>query len=674
MPLDYNTRVEDYHSDDGEAQMYSPSYRVNANDYENRRRRPSHPIDLQEEEEELERSMYEMDLNAYRHPPPRPRQYDPYLAPSYSPRRRPPPPLPPSYYLAPMPHERYRPWMHPMEERSPLYSPINRSPSSRSHMQRRNLPIPRRRYHEVYHDNEDEEEDYSDSEDDYPPRVPYGFPEANYAHDVSPARSYASRQSSIGSGQNLPLNKRRSNSFSIPPGMPRFVYPASPNVRRRPFQSAPNSPQASDGSNNSSSSSTDEEEEERHYIPRRRLSLGSNMPPPFVHPHHPPPRPPPQLRGNRRFSFSGVPPPPPPPNLPPVVLPTPSMMDNVNPSLPRRNSGFANDFFPNQNPPMPPPPPPPPPPQLAAAVAAAAVNGGAPPMNDPTTAAMPMPTANNPGNEMPSANQPGGAPWLNGAGNTNGLFHPMPMMGLAPMFNHPMMPPPPMWNMMNPTQQQQDPMWLGDFPFLNNQDPNLMTQTEVNRKSPVNPIETELPPTEEAQPNIAPAPEMMPPPTMIPPPQPPMLQRGLSMLGGLFSGSSYRRQPEFSNRGDDLYPPPPQLMNSKKEAKLAKEYAKLGTFYCWRKLDGTDAHFESFSIPNQKIIKRKLAKNAPSQIMLGKEKKLPGEIMVDLQQNRGCYLGKINGEQFLVQLEIKEETYHPANANSFVFATGENSW
>ncbi|KAI8380871.1 hypothetical protein BD560DRAFT_387424 [Blakeslea trispora] len=671
MLLNYTTRIEDYHSDDDEDYTYSPSFRLNPNNLDNRNRRHPHHVDP-EEEEELERGMYEMDLNAYRHPLPnsRPRPFDPSfdsrLAPSYSPRRRPPHYFMPPPPLQPLPHEHYRPWMHPMEDRSPFYSPVRRSSSSRSYMRRPSVPVPRRHYHEVYHDNE---EDYS-SEEEYPMRAPYGFPETNYLHDVSPARSYVSRQSSIGSsagsGRNLPSNKRRSNSLSVPPGMPRFVYPSSPSVRRRSFQSVPSSPRVSDDSSQSVSSSSSVshggEEEERHYVPRRRLSLGSNMPPPF-----PPPPPPPQLRANRRFSFNGIPPPPPPPpgppNMPSVVLPAPPMMDTVNP-LPRRNSSFSSDFFPTQNPPIPPP--------LAAVAAAAAAN--APSINDASTATMPMPAPSNTGNEMPPSSQPDPA-WLNGfgangSGNTAGLFHPMPMMGIAPMFNHPMIPPPPMWNMMNPAQQ--DPMWLGDFPFMNNQDPNLMTQTtEVNRKSPVNPVEMEsMPP--QASTEDTHLPEMVPPP---PPPPPPMLQRGLSMLGGLFSGASYRRQPEFStNSRDDFFPPPPQLMNSKKEAKLAKEYAKLGTFYCWRKLDGTDSHFESFSIPNQKIIKRKLAKNAPSQIMLGKEKKLPGEIMVDLQQNRGCYLGKINGEQFLVQLEIKEETYHPANTNSFVFATNENNW
>ncbi|KAI8078987.1 uncharacterized protein B0P05DRAFT_541947 [Gilbertella persicaria] len=257
----------------------------------------------------------------------------------------------------------------------------------------------------------------------------------------------------------------------------------------------------------------------------------------------------------------------------------------------------------------------------------------------------------NDGSNVPTTSDPPIHPWLamvnNGfphsPGNPN-LFNPA-MMGIPPVLN-PMMPPPPMWNMMNLTQ---DPLWINNEPpFVN---PNELNET--GKQSPSEPAEQRN--MEEPPPSQPPVEMMMPPP---PPPPPPMLRRGLSMLGGLFTN---KRQPDFYSNEEF------QFNQAKKEAKLAKEYAKLGTFYCWRKLDGTDAHFESFSIPNQKIIKRKLAKNAPSQIMLGKEKKLPGEIMVDLQQNRGCYLGKINGEQFLVQLEIKEETYHPSH--HFVFAT-----
>jgi hypothetical protein len=166
-----------------------------------------------------------------------------------------------------------------------------------------------------------------------------------------------------------------------------------------------------------------------------------------------------------------------------------------------------------------------------------------------------------------------------------------------------------------------------------------------------------------------------------PPNSAPMLRRGLSMLGGLFggggnSGGSHR---EDFHGGPSGGPPHPMFgsfsapiqAQSKKEAKLQRQYEELGTFYCWRRMEGPDQHFESFSIDNQKLIKKKLSKAQPqTQIMLKREKKLPGEIMVDLQQNRGCYLVKMGGDPVVVMLEIEQKSY---GGNNYIFGGGNGS-
>ncbi|OAD05657.1 hypothetical protein MUCCIDRAFT_155958 [Mucor lusitanicus CBS 277.49] len=149
-----------------------------------------------------------------------------------------------------------------------------------------------------------------------------------------------------------------------------------------------------------------------------------------------------------------------------------------------------------------------------------------------------------------------------------------------------------------------------------------------------------------------------------------MLKRGLSMLGGLFGQGGGGGHRDDFNGG----PPHPMFGNfsapiqaqSKKEAKLQRQYEELGTFYCWRRMEGPDQHFESFNIENQKLIKKKLNKPQPqTQIMLKKEKKLPGEIMIDLQQNRGCYLVKMGGDPVVVMLEIEQKSY--GGGNNYVF-------
>lgn len=260
--------------------------------------------------------------------------------------------------------------------------------------------------------------------------------------------------------------------------------------------------------------------------------------------------------------------------------------------------------------------------------------------------------------------------------NQGGLMNTMMPMGM-PMFNNPMMPPQqPLWNFMNSGD-----MWLGnDFPlpFMNSSDPNLIASVMngvQQPQQPRSPGENEenknkrsgTEPENMPKQNI----EMMPPPP--PPPQPPapMLRRGLSLLGGLFGGDK-RSGPYY----DDFNPPqmrfggnfsePMQGVRgrTKKEERLAQQYQKLGSFWCWRIADSDD-QFQSFNISNQKIIKRK-SDNVDSRgrILLGKEKTLPGDIMVDLNQGRGGCMTSTREQNSFLPLEIKLESFE---GSSYVF-------
>ncbi|CAO3670875.1 unnamed protein product [Rhizopus stolonifer] len=102
-----------------------------------------------------------------------------------------------------------------------------------------------------------------------------------------------------------------------------------------------------------------------------------------------------------------------------------------------------------------------------------------------------------------------------------------------------------------------------------------------------------------------------------------------------------------------------QLFGSRNESnKKAQEYEKLGTFWCWRVNTPdsvTPLHFESFSLSNQKLIQRKIKKGQCGNIFLNKEKKLPGVIMIDVNQGRGCCMAN---EGHFLQLELKKEQYN----------------
>jgi hypothetical protein len=146
---------------------------------------------------------------------------------------------------------------------------------------------------------------------------------------------------------------------------------------------------------------------------------------------------------------------------------------------------------------------------------------------------------------------------------------------------------------------------------------------------------------------------MMPPPPQSQQPPTPMLKRGLSKLGGWFGGPKFPPPPPMGHPNGGFMMDGP----SKKEQKRAKEYQKLGVFYCWRIADTQD-NFESFSIPNQKIIKRKIEKGQRAHILLQKEKKLPGGIIIDLQTWRGCSMGVMNKQNIVEYLEIKEQDFN----------------
>jgi hypothetical protein len=514
---------------------------------------------------------------------------------------------------------------------------------------------------------------------------------------------------------------------------------APPPLHRRKMAatySVPSSPQMSESSEESC---TDDEACEEDYLERRvpigntnrprglgrSLSFSGAFPPSAAANMGPPPPPP-------------VAPPPGPAAMPPIVLhPPPMPHPMIDNSLHRSNSmyslpamGGAADFYEqmmantkmNANTTQPPTPNATT--DVPGSTNASASGGGDHPQDQ----------------APPQQQQPLmqiSPPWLNGFvnNNNNPMFNPQqqqqqsmmqggpppPMMGLPPMFNNPMMagppPPPPLWNFINPHD-----IWLANqdlpLPFMNSSDPNLIAQAlgggpggmggsglgngpgngpgngGMGHSPRINEAQAQFQQQQQQQQqgNQIAEEELMrrsaaeehhhhqgPSQPMM---QQPMLRRGLSMmLGGLFGNSSQPKHDDFQH--SSMMPPfgnfsaPIQAGGqSKKEAKLSMQYAKLGKFYCWRKMDGPpDAPFESFSIPNQKIIRRKLAKGSTTHIMLGREKKLPGDIMVDIQTLRGCFSrGKApNGERYLEHLELREERYDGTGSNNFVFASGNSN-
>ncbi|CAO3661121.1 unnamed protein product [Rhizopus stolonifer] len=111
-------------------------------------------------------------------------------------------------------------------------------------------------------------------------------------------------------------------------------------------------------------------------------------------------------------------------------------------------------------------------------------------------------------------------------------------------------------------------------------------------------------------------------------------------------------------------------LNETKEMKTAKEYQKLGFFWCWRIIGPEQSmHFESFSITNQKYIKRKIEKGQGDAIFLSKEKKLPGIVLIDVNQCRGCCMVR---KDYYIQLEIKREQYN-GDSDQYIFQSSSGS-
>lgn len=731
-----STRVEDYYSDEDtmgplsshqntpvmsprqqhQLRQQSPKFapqRAAVNRNSRLRNRYNDPEYYEEEsldEEELQRAMYEFGLedrppsfrnNNYEYydqdvpqspgyfipPPPPPSRFmndeemdfgpyypmPPHLQERYAP---PPPPPPPPHWL----QQRMRPDNNDMimyNPQSPMDLPFaHRSASSRSY-NRRNRPNQRllpRRNGDFFPSHDDEGFDNDVNEQEF----------FRYQQRQRPILSRQNSNGSNGSRRNVP--KRRANSLSGAPmmmdGPPLPPPPHSQQYPRR-IHSDPNSPQ------NISSESSDDEDE--FYIPQYRrdgrpLSMVDGRPP--INDGRP---------LGRSLSFQGYPqqPPmaPPQPNAPlppqmmmhpPPAMAHPNMMDNTlrrNNSMFNLASGTGGDFF-----------------------------GGDPMMNNnPTQQISPTSQGHENNGSNVSANGENGNPqmghWMGPLSgfptspgnsmfnpqqnlmNQPGMMNPMMPMGL-PMFNNPMMPPPPqqpMWNFMNP----QD-MWFGqpDFPlpFMNSSDPNLIINTMNGGLPP--PSQPQGSPGGEHQEmkkrsgqesEMNQNPQMMPKQNemmnksnemMMPPPPEPMIRRGLSLLGGLFgSGGGKRNYPEEYHQQQQMgfppgnfsapiqghqFPKPP----TKKEERLAREYQKLGSFWCWRVAESEDTRFQSFNIANQKIIKRK-GENPESRtrILLGKEKKLQGDIMVDLNQFRGGCMTSARGQNQFLHLEIKEEPF-----------------
>lgn len=466
------------------------------------------------------------------------------------------------------------------------------------------------------------------------------------------------------------IQKRRANSLSsaVPsqiinsPRMRSSVPYNSPGYMNRAIHSVPTSPvetsdEESDQSNEQSNYNFSRRR--RPSLPRRRSD--TMAPPPISQAR-------PGLGRSRSFqgypaSNQNLPPPPPPPPPPqPMVFPQPM----PHPMVERNNSMYN---------------------AAAVAAAMAAANNIDPGefYDAHTEEGNPNPTT--PGGEMGSGNRMPmwGGPRLgpNFPGfppNSNFPQPPMPMMGmmLNPMMQGPPPPPPlppnQMWNYMTPTHDA----WQGSaefpFPFMNDSHPEL--SPKANGESEAK--------EEDKQDTV-----MLPPEPRVMPIQPePKPRRGLSFISGLFGTS--QKEPPFRSRVlgregflSQFAPPigsfsaPIQATSSKKDLKKAQEYEKLGAFWCWRVIppqqqqEGagpqppTQLHFESFSISNQKLINRKIAKGKGSNIFLGKEKKLPGVIMIDVNQCRGCCM--VNDGHFL-QLELKKEQYNGnGDGNQYVF-------
>ena len=702
------TRVEDYYSDEEQEQSrpvslhssprhspydkrMNPQHRFASNLRNNVRFH--HPPEDSEEEEEIARAMhdfhlndqyrrhsYDYDLNHHYSPRHSPRLYNsPHPSPRYFMPPPPPPPPPPhlyedDYYLQPPVHPRFGPHPHWLEEQEynermmqqhspqqPMDLPfVHRSASTRSYNNSRRPPTHRqtRRIPSLSRDMNQGGSPFENDVRHHP-------------------RPFLSRQSSTGSNHSF-RKPRRANSFSggPPHGHPGMMM--DPHFNGPMIRSTPNSPQLSD-------SSSEDQYEQHHQRPPHLLPRRNSMPNTL----------------GRSVSFQGFPPPPQPQMVPPPPPPVqPMMLPMIDNNALRRNASMFNlptagqppnnpaggggDFYgvdPNL---------------MNAATVAAAVaclneaNGP----NTPGTnhAGLPSQPPPQPQQQQPQSQQqqndmsswlgpppPHMNPFPNSPGNP---FQNNPMMMQPPpppmnlnMFN-PMMPQPGLWNFMNPMSGPND-MWFGNEmppPFMNDLQPphqqqqqqqqQLSQQGSPNKEAEQQERQHVEEMQQQKQQQQPPDMMMMPPP---PPHQEPMLRRGLSMLGGLLGTKKYPEYPgEFGPRGGGFQPPMDEGQ-SRKKAKLAQQYQKLGVIWCWRLLDSEDNRFQSFSIANQKLINKKADKPESlngSGIMLGREKKLKGDIMIDINRGCGCSMEFKGGKQIVHHIEIKRE---PFAGSSIVF-------
>lgn len=685
------TRVEDYYSDDEPYhQSPSPAQQKRATFAKNRPvNKPFRPIrqhpmydqyssgeddDGDEDDDELQRTMRDIRLEDFdpHNGPHGPEYFIPHRSSRfiadedypYPHHLVPPPPPPPS-------RERHPHLWYPMMDDIPrsrrsqhlryLDLPfLHRSASAR--LRSRNWPNqqrPVRLQQELFlpHDEDSSDEDEQQQQQ---------------------RRPSLSRQNSTASASSRgPYGRRRANSVSSMPPLPppnRFVHSPglrpynSPGYLHQHVHSVPTSPLES---------SDEEEDDIPNVSSRRRPSLSRRGSDTMALP----PRP----KMGRSLSFQGFPsnsqnmPPPPPPPLPPhpsMIFPQPM----PHPAMDRNN------------------------PMYSAAAAAAAAAAMAPKPGD-FYDTHPPPQERNPSPMTPGdqhSRMPHPMPWPPLGSNfpgspSNGNFAhhpPMPMMGL-PMFNPVMQgPPPPLWNFISPGHD----VWPGaaEFPFPVAGDPGLGQGPSPPSSQPNQEVKNEEEALQ-AKPESAIVPPAPEPRSMQPPVVPePMLRRGLSFISGLFGNGAGRKEPSFRPFSVDDpmsfahpggFTAPAQALtrsNSKKELKKAQEYEKLGTFWCWRILppqsqEGTaqmpaQFHFESFSIANQKLINRKISKGQTSTIFLGREKKLPGVIMIDVNQCRGCCMIK---DGHFLQLELKREQFNGnGEGNRYVFhnSSAPGSW
>ncbi|KAI8988863.1 hypothetical protein BDB01DRAFT_783403 [Pilobolus umbonatus] len=228
-----------------------------------------------------------------------------------------------------------------------------------------------------------------------------------------------------------------------------------------------------------------------------------------------------------------------------------------------------------------------------------------------------------------------------------------PMHGGMPMPNDPMVGPSFPWNYY-PDSWVTDPALNG--PSNHDQmvpmpDPNSSSPPPVNntRETPnENTTDRSQPPANEQSPRM-----------VVPQTKP----SGPSFFSKFFGGNTIKKGGNTMFRGPPLdYPgglPPNQEM-TKKERRKREQYAKFPKLWLWRLRNAVDYQilpgdpkiFRPFSITNQKIIQKEISRDPC--ILLDREKMLPGDhVMINVLQNTGCSMIRSSATQkYFVDLEI----------------------